>query len=120
MLGGVQGAGDGGCESCPDGAEILRGGCFKPRTSPYDFQGLGYKGLELLKEAGEQYGLPIITEVMSPSDVRPVAEVADILQISARNAQNFSLLKEVGSLNKPVLLKRGFISTIDEWLSAES
>lgn len=100
------------------GADILRGGCFKPRTSPYDFQGLGYEGLELLYEAGQRYELPIVTEVMHPIDVKPVAEKSDILQIGARNMQNFSLLKEIGSIDRPVILKRGLMATIDEWLNA--
>jgi len=100
------------------GADILRGGCFKPRTSPYAFQGLGYEGLDLLEEAGKQFGLPIITEVMHPSDVEKVARQADILQIGARNMQNFSLLKEVGRVDRPVMLKRGLMASIDEWLAA--
>ncbi len=100
------------------GGDVLRGGCFKPRTSPYSFQGLGYEGLELLSQAGRQYGLPIITEVLNPADVARVARVADILQIGARNAQNFSLLKEVGSVDRPVLLKRGMMTSLDELLAA--
>jgi chorismate mutase/prephenate dehydratase len=100
------------------GAHVLRGGVFKPRTSPYAFQGLGYDGLDLLAGAGRASGLPIITEVMSPEQVRPVAEKADILQIGARNMQNFPLLKEVGKVDRPVLLKRGLSSTIEEWLAA--
>jgi chorismate mutase/prephenate dehydratase len=100
------------------GGKILRGGCFKPRTSPYSFQGLGYEGLQLLAEAGKEYDLPIITEVLSPSDVEPVARYADILQIGARNMQNFSLLNEAGRANRPVLLKRGMMSTMDEFLNA--
>lgn len=100
------------------GAEILCGGCFKPRTSPYDFQGLGYEGLDLLYEAGQTYGMPIVTEVMHPADVKPVAEKSDILQIGARNMQNFSLLKEIGAVDRPIILKRGLMSTIDEWLNA--
>ncbi len=100
------------------GGDLLRGGCFKPRTSPYAFQGLGYEGLELLAEAGQAFGLPIVTEVMHPSDVQRVAEKADVLQIGARNMQNFSLLKEVGQVDRPVLLKRGMMSSIDEWLAA--
>ncbi len=100
------------------GGAILRGGCFKPRTSPYSFQGLGMAGLELLAEAGRDYDLPVITEVLSPSDVEPVARYADILQIGARNMQNFSLLNQVGRINLPVLLKRGMMSTMDEFLSA--
>ena len=100
------------------GGDVLRGGVFKPRTSPYAFQGLGYDGLELLVEAGRTYGLPVITEVMHPADVRRVAERVDALQIGARNMQNFSLLKEVGRVDRPVLLKRGMMSSIEEWLGA--
>jgi chorismate mutase/prephenate dehydratase len=100
------------------GAKILRGGCFKPRTSPYSFQGLGFEALELLAAAGRQYDLPIITEVLSPSDVEAVARVSDMLQIGARNMQNFSLLNEVGRTNRPVLLKRGMMSTMEEFLNA--
>jgi 3-deoxy-7-phosphoheptulonate synthase len=100
------------------GARVLRGGAFKPRTSPYSFQGLGRDGLELLVEAREETGLPIVTEVMEPADVDLVAEHADILQIGARNMQNFPLLKEVGRINRPVLLKRGLSGTIEEWLMA--
>jgi chorismate mutase / prephenate dehydratase len=100
------------------GGQMLRGGCFKPRTSPYSFQGLGFKGLEMLAEAGKEYDLPIVTEVLSPADVEPVARYADVLQIGARNMQNFSLLSEVGNSNRPVLLKRGMMSTIEELLNA--
>ena len=100
------------------GGRLLRGGCFKPRTSPYSFQGLGYEGLELLVEAGREYDLPVVTEVLSPADVEPVARTADILQIGARNMQNFSLLREAGKVSRPVLLKRGMMSTIDEFLNA--
>lgn len=100
------------------GARALRGGAFKPRTSPYSFQGLGVKGLEYLKEAGEKYGLPIVTEVMNTELVPLVAEYADILQIGARNMQNFALLKAVGKTHKPVLLKRGLMSKIEEFLLA--
>ena len=100
------------------GGQVLRGGCFKPRTSPYSFQGLGFEGLRMLAEAGKEYDLPIVTEVLSPSDVEPVARHADILQIGARNMQNFSLLNEVGRSNRPVLLKRGMMSTMDEFLNA--
>lgn len=100
------------------GAHMLRGGAYKPRTSPYSFQGLGKKGLEILKMAKEQTGLPVVTEVMDPRDVELVAEYADVLQIGARNMQNFSLLKEVGKCRKPVLLKRGLSATIKEWLMA--
>ncbi|HLY31140.1 MAG TPA: 3-deoxy-7-phosphoheptulonate synthase, partial [Ktedonobacterales bacterium] len=100
------------------GAQLLRGGVFKPRTSPYSFQGLGLPGLRLLAEAGSAAGLPIITEVMEPALVEPVAELADILQVGSRNMQNFPLLRAVGRSNRPVLLKRGFAATIDEWLLA--
>jgi 3-deoxy-7-phosphoheptulonate synthase len=102
------------------GARILRGGAFKPRTSPYAFQGLEEEGLKLLAEAKRETGLPIVTEVMEPDKVDLVAEYADILQIGARNVQNFSLLRRVGDTGKPVLLKRGMATTIQEWLlSAE-
>jgi len=102
------------------GAKILRGGAFKPRTSPYSFQGLGQKGLEILKAAKEKTGLSIVTEVLEPADVNLVSQYADILQIGARNMQNFALLEEVGKINKPVLLKRGMMSTVEELLlSAE-
>ncbi len=100
------------------GAQILRGGAFKPRTSPYAFQGLGQKGLELLRQAREAFHLPFITEVMSPQDVPLVADYADILQIGARNMQNFALLHAVGDVSKPVMLKRGPMSTIEELLMA--
>jgi 3-deoxy-7-phosphoheptulonate synthase len=100
------------------GARVLRGGAFKPRTSPYSFQGLGEAGLKLLAEAREQTGLPIITEVMEPGDVELVANYADILQVGARNMQNFPLLKEVGRSARPILLKRGMSGTIEEWLMA--
>jgi 3-deoxy-7-phosphoheptulonate synthase len=100
--------------------DILRGGAFKPRTSPYSFQGLGVAGLELLAEARERTGLPVVTEVLSPSDVAVVSRYADILQIGARNMQNYTLLEEVGRSERPVLLKRGMMSTVDELLmSAE-
>lgn len=102
------------------GGQILRGGAFKPRTSPYSFQGLGRQGLELLARAREASGLPVVTEVLSPDDVPLVAEYADILQVGTRNMQNYSLLNAVGQQDKPVLLKRGMMSTIEEWLmSAE-
>src|SRR5207248_3517430 len=102
------------------GARVLRGGAFKPRTSPYAFQGLEEEGLKLLAEARRETGLPVITEVMEPDKVELVAEYADILQIGARNVQNFSLLRRVGEAGKPVLLKRGMATTIQEWLlSAE-
>ncbi len=100
------------------GAHMLRGGAFKPRTSPYQFQGLGLEGLEMLAAAREMTGLPVITEVMEPGMVDTVAQYADILQIGARNVQNFPLLLAAGRQRKPVMLKRGLASTIDEWLLA--
>lgn len=100
------------------GAKILRGGAFKPRTSPYSFQGLGEEGLKLLRKAADKYELLVITEVLDPRDVEIVAEYSDILQIGTRNAQNFPLLREVGNTRKPVLLKRGMYNTIEEWLLA--
>jgi 3-deoxy-7-phosphoheptulonate synthase len=102
------------------GAAFLRGGAYKPRTSPYSFQGLGEEGLKYLAEASEKTGLPVITEIMDPRDLEVIVKYADIIQIGARNMQNFRLLLEVGSARKPVLLKRGLASTIKEWLmSAE-
>jgi chorismate mutase/prephenate dehydratase len=100
------------------GGQLLRGGCFKPRTSPYAFQGLGYEALDLLEEAGRTYGLPIVTEVMHPADLEQVAKKADVIQLGARNMQNFALLKEVGRIQRPVMLKRGMMASIDEWLQA--
>jgi len=99
------------------GANMLRGGAFKPRTSPYAFQGLGLEGLKILEKAREETGLPVVTEVIDPRDVSWVAEYVDVLQIGARNMQNFSLLKEVGRAKRPVLLKRGMYSTLDEFLN---
>ncbi len=98
------------------GAKMLRGGAFKPRTSPYSFQGLGKTGLEYLAKAREETGLPFVTEVMDTRDVDLVAKYADMIQIGARNIQNFSLLKEVGKTKKPILLKRGFSTTLEELL----
>ncbi|MFC1991290.1 3-deoxy-7-phosphoheptulonate synthase [Chloroflexota bacterium] len=100
------------------GASILRGGAFKPRTSPFSFQGLEEGGLELLAKTKEQFGLPVITEVVDPRDVDKVAEVADILQVGSRNMQNYTLLTAVGKSQRPVVLKRGFACTITEWLTA--
>lgn len=100
------------------GAQILRGGAFKPRTSPYSFQGLEEEGLKILAAAREEYGLPIVTEVVNPSDVELVARYADMLQVGARNMQNFTLLREVGKSQLPVLLKRGLAATVEEWLMA--
>ncbi len=100
------------------GAHILRGGAFKPRTSPYSFQGLGLRGLEYLREAADSVGLPVVTEVLDPRMVKVVADYADAIQIGARNMQNFPLLKEVGKLDKPVFLKRGFGARLEELLYA--
>jgi len=100
------------------GADMLRGGAFKPRTGPHTFQGLRDEGLKLLAKAGKESGLPIVTEVMSPDNVGLVAEYADLLQIGARNMQNFDLLREVGRIRKPVLLKRGMSATVEEFLAA--
>jgi 3-deoxy-7-phosphoheptulonate synthase len=102
------------------GANILRGGAFKPRTSPYSFQGLGVEGLKILREAGDELGMPVITEVMDPRQVEQVDRFADIFQIGARNMQNFNLLNEVGQTRRPVLLKRGMSATVaDLLMSAE-
>ena len=100
------------------GAQILRGGAFKPRTSPYSFRGMGVQGLKLLAKAGETYDIPTVTEVMAVEDIGMVASYADILQIGTRSAQNFNLLDAAGKINKPILLKRGFSSTYEEWLLA--
>lgn len=100
------------------GAQLLRGGAFKPRTSPYSFQGLGPEGLRILASAKKATGLPVVTEVMDTRAVEDVAAVADILQVGARNMQNFSLLKELGRTRRPVLLKRGLSATLEEWLLA--
>lgn len=99
------------------GAGLLRGGAFKPRTSPYSFQGLGLKGLKILAKARAETGLPVITEVLDTRDVGWVSEYADVLQVGARNMQNFSLLKEIGKGGKPVMLKRGMFATYAEWLN---
>lgn len=102
------------------GAQVLRGGAFKPRTSPYSFQGLEEEGLKLLALAREETGLPFVTEVMNPREVELVAKYTDVMQVGARNVQNFSLLKEIGRVKKPILLKRGMMTTIQEFLmSAE-
>jgi len=100
------------------GANILRGGAFKPRTSPYAFQGLGEDGLKILRDAADRYGLAVVTEVLDVRDVELVSRYTDILQVGARNMQNFTLLREVGGARVPVLLKRGIAATIDEWLMA--
>lgn len=100
------------------GAVILRGGAYKPRTSPYDFQGLGVEGLKLLRHAGDSADMPVVTEVMSEDDVAIVCDHADMLQVGARNMQNFALLKKLAKTDKPILLKRGPSATVKEWLSA--
>ncbi|WP_153506178.1 3-deoxy-7-phosphoheptulonate synthase [Cumulibacter manganitolerans] len=100
------------------GGTILRGGAFKPRTSPYAFQGLGVEGLRILQEVGREVGMPVVTEVVDAADVDVVAQHADMLQIGTRNMQNFALLQAAGSVGKPVLLKRGLTSTYDEWFMA--
>src|ERR687892_1990552 len=101
-----------------NGASMLRGGAYKPRTSPYSFQGLGVEGLRLLQEAKEQTGLPIVTELMDARDIEDVIEVADVIQVGARNMQNYTLLAEIGRTGKAVLLKRGLSATLDELLMA--
>ncbi len=102
------------------GATVLRGGAFKPRSSPYSFQGMGLKGLEILKMASEETGLPVISEAMDLEGLKMMMDYVDIIQIGARNMQNFSLLKELGKIDKPIMLKRGMSATIEEWLmSAE-
>ncbi|WP_239614946.1 3-deoxy-7-phosphoheptulonate synthase [Cohnella mopanensis] len=100
------------------GGQVLRGGAFKPRTGPYSFQGIGVEGLKWMKEAGDKYGLLTITEVMAPEFVDVCAEYADIMQVGTRNMQNFDLLRKLGTIKNPVLLKRGFSATYDEWLNA--
>ncbi len=102
------------------GATILRGGAFKPRTSPYSFQGMGVEGLKILKSVGDKYGLPIVSELMDTEHIADFVKYVDIIQIGARNMQNFALLKQLGKIKTPILLKRGFANTIEEWLmSAE-
>jgi 3-deoxy-7-phosphoheptulonate synthase len=100
------------------GASLLRGGAYKPRTSPYDFQGLGEEALKILREASEETGLPVVTEVMSTEDVELICEYADMLQVGARNMQNFALLRKLATVRKPILLKRGPSATVKEWLLA--
>ena len=100
------------------GATILRGDVFKPRTSPYSFQGLGEEGIEILQDVRREFGLPFVVEVVDVSQVEHVAEVADCIRVGTRNAQNFELLREVGLANKPVMLKRGLAMTVEEWLQA--
>ncbi|MTI46930.1 MAG: 3-deoxy-7-phosphoheptulonate synthase [Firmicutes bacterium] len=100
------------------GVDVLRGGAFKPRTSPYAFQGLGFKGLEYLKEAGEKAGIPVVTELMGESDINEFLNYTDIVQIGSRNMYNYSLLKVIGEIDKPILLKRGMSATLNEWIMA--
>ncbi|MGE6259379.1 bifunctional 3-deoxy-7-phosphoheptulonate synthase/chorismate mutase [Heyndrickxia sporothermodurans] len=100
------------------GLTLLRGGAFKPRTSPYDFQGLGIEGLKILKKIADKYNLAVISEIVTPNDIETAVEYLDVIQIGARNMQNFELLKAAGSINKPVLLKRGLAATIDEFINA--
>jgi len=100
------------------GAHLLRGGAYKPRTSPLDFQGLGDEGLEILRTAREETGLPVVTEVMDARDIEKVSASADLLQVGSRNMQNYTLLKELGRAERPVLLKRGMSATLEEWLGA--
>lgn len=100
------------------GATMLRGGAFKPRTSPYAFQGLEEEGLKILKKVSQEVGIPFVTEVVNPMEVELVAEYANMLQVGARNMQNFTLLREIGKVKKPVILKRGLAATVDEWLMA--
>jgi 3-deoxy-7-phosphoheptulonate synthase len=100
------------------GAKILRGGAFKPRTSPYSFQGMGEEGLKLLRKAGNEFGLLVITEIMDPTRIDLIYQYTDIFQLGARNMQNFPLLRELGRVDKPIMIKRGMSATIDEWLMA--
>ncbi|RFU69751.1 bifunctional 3-deoxy-7-phosphoheptulonate synthase/chorismate mutase [Bacillus sp. V59.32b] len=100
------------------GLKLLRGGAYKPRTSPYDFQGLGIEGLKILKRVSDEYGLAVISEIVSPNDIETAVDYIDVIQIGARNMQNFELLKAAGAVNKPVLLKRGLAATIDEFINA--
>lgn len=100
------------------GGQILRGGCYKPRSSPYAFQGLGEEGLIMLRDAGAAYQLPVISEVMAVEQIPVISKYCDVLQVGARNMQNFDLLKALGKLNKPVMLKRGLSATVDEWLAS--
>ena len=100
------------------GLKLMRGGAFKPRTSPYDFQGLGLEGLQILRKVADEYGLGVISEILNPNDVEMALEYVDVIQIGARNMQNFDLLRTVGKVNKPVLLKRGLAATIEEFINA--
>jgi 3-deoxy-7-phosphoheptulonate synthase/chorismate mutase len=100
------------------GLKLLRGGAYKPRTSPYDFQGLGLEGLKILKRVADEYDLAVISEIVSPNDIETAVNYIDVIQIGARNMQNFELLKAAGAVNKPVLLKRGIAATIEEFINA--
>lgn len=100
------------------GLKLIRGGAFKPRTSPYDFQGLGLEGLQILKQISDEYGLGVISEIVTPKDIELALDYVDVIQIGARNMQNFELLKEAGRVNKPILLKRGLAATIEEFIGA--
>jgi 3-deoxy-7-phosphoheptulonate synthase/chorismate mutase len=100
------------------GLKLMRGGAFKPRTSPYDFQGLGLEGLQILKRVADEYGLAVISEIVSANDIEAAIDHIDVIQIGARNMQNFDLLKAAGAVNKPVLLKRGLAATIEEFIHA--
>ena len=100
------------------GLKLIRGGAYKPRTSPYDFQGLGLEGLKILRQAADEHGLGVVTEIVTPSDLETALDYVDVIQIGARNMQNFELLKAAGQLNKPILLKRGLAATIDEFVHA--
>ena len=100
------------------GLKLMRGGAFKPRTSPYDFQGLGVEGLQILRQVADEFDLAIISEILNPNDVEMAWSYVDVIQVGARNMQNFDLLRAVGKVNKPVLLKRGLAATIDEFINA--
>ncbi|MCP8967478.1 bifunctional 3-deoxy-7-phosphoheptulonate synthase/chorismate mutase [Ectobacillus ponti] len=100
------------------GLKMMRGGAFKPRTSPYDFQGLGVEGLKILRQVGDEYGLAIVSEILNPNDIEMALDYVDVIQIGARNMQNFDLLRAAGSVNKPILLKRGLAATIEEFIYA--
>ncbi|WP_067841503.1 bifunctional 3-deoxy-7-phosphoheptulonate synthase/chorismate mutase [Amphibacillus sediminis] len=100
------------------GLKVIRGGAFKPRTSPYDFQGLGFEGLEILKRVADEYGLAVVSEIVSPADMEKAAEYLDVIQIGARNMQNFELLKAAGEINKPIVLKRGMSATVSDFINA--
>ncbi|MGE5396504.1 MAG: 3-deoxy-7-phosphoheptulonate synthase [Chitinophagales bacterium] len=100
------------------GAQVLRGGAFKPRTSPYSYQGMGLEGVKILERVGREMKIPVVTEVIDVADAETIAEYVDILQVGARNMQNYALLRKLGTMNKPVILKRGLSATIEEWLLA--